>query len=100
MAVFQWTFDADGDSDEFIADGYFNVIQSGTYGGGTVSLSVKNDTLGTFTVLNDADATEAAQKEILMDGFNVYKLSLAGATAPDITVEIYGNSVRKNTTTV
>lgn len=87
--MFKHTFTADGASEDFIARGPLTVVQSGTYGGGTVKINIKDDEAKTYTSIVDAEKTADDQQEILTNGFNRYQLEMTGSTSPNVTVIVY-----------
>ena len=64
------------------------IIAAGTFGGGTLNIEIANEA-GTFVPMDGGDFTEAGARIM----FNIPKsakirATLAGATTPDISVEI------------
>lgn len=89
MKTFNLT--ADGNTDAFQAPDTMRVHVSGTFGGGTVTLQEDVKANGVFVDVAGSAKTEAA--DYVFEGVRVsrYRLSLSGATAPDIDIVVKGD---------
>lgn len=93
--AFQHTFTADGQSDDFIAQGPLTIHQKGVYGSGSVVLQLRIPGGGTYDDLTDTAQTADNDQEVLMNGQNVYRLDMSGSTTPSVVVTVMAENIRK-----
>lgn len=91
------TISADGNTDAVWVSGPFAFRASGTWGGGTFTVSVLSADKTTWRTLNTASAmTSDATGQNLFDlpGGHYVRATLAGATAPSLAWEFFGSNVQ------
>lgn len=92
--AFKHNFTANGQSQTFSASGYLTIHQSGTYGGGTVTLQLLIPGTTTYESLPDTAKSLNDDQQVFMNGRNGYRLLMSGATAPDVTVVVMAENIR------
>lgn len=90
MTQITMTLTADGQTAEFVVDGDFLSHTTGTYGGGTTVLQMKQLD-ESFDTLVDTDNTVASDDVITNIGQNTYKYDLSDSSSPNIVFEVTGN---------
>jgi hypothetical protein len=94
MADYNLTADGSTAALQFQGEGSVNA--TGTFGGGTLSIEASFDGGTTWVAQTDGEFTTAGTLNIKI-GPCYLRTTLAGATTPDIDVNIVGNDVRKST---
>lgn len=88
---FTQTLSADGQTNEFLANGDVRVHIKGTFGSGTVVLQQKIN--GTFETL--VGTAQTADSDYIYENLEkndgVYRFDLSGATGPTVAISAFGN---------
>ncbi len=81
-----------GSTSEFLSSGDFSVHVSGSFGSGTLALQTKLIN-GTFQDIPDSVVTAESDYIAEVLEASIYRLTLTGATTPNLVIDVRGKSI-------